>query len=156
MDSIRHWRLIVSNITSHFSQKALLHFSFSNSNRFDCICFNILGFFRLPINKRQIIFWCKKSLKIVLSCQKLWKTNPNPTFPSLTISMSCFFERIRTSNSFVDTTMWQMVCLWPNCLLPQVISVWWIVWVTKNCRSLSDMSTYKLNLYVCVCGIRKL
>jgi len=34
------------------------------------------------------------------------------------------------------------------------ISVWRIVWVMTNCRSMSDMSIFKLNIYVC--RIRKL
>jgi len=65
---------MVSDITSHFSQKAVLHFPRSNRNISDYIYVNILGLLRLPSTEHQI-FCCSKSLgKLFLHTRNFEKT----------------------------------------------------------------------------------
>ena len=88
-DTIRCRRLIVSDVTSHSSQKDVLQFSSSDRGIFNHILPNILGLFGLLNKEHQMIFWCKKknSRKIVLTYKKLRKTKRYPKIPSLTLSI---------------------------------------------------------------------
>jgi len=53
----------MSDITSHYSQTAVLHFSCSNRNILEHSYVNMLNLFRLPNKEHQLIFWRKESLE---------------------------------------------------------------------------------------------
>jgi hypothetical protein len=81
----------VSDITSHFSEKPVLHFPYSNHYVFDYIYVYILGLYRILNKERRMIFWYKKLRRIVLTYQKLCKQKRcSPQSPPLL----CIFRAV--------------------------------------------------------------
>jgi hypothetical protein len=74
-------KAIESDITSHFSQKPVLHFSYSNHYVFDYIYPNIFGLFRLLNEEHRMMFWYKKLQK---NCSDIPLTLKNKTVLSST------------------------------------------------------------------------